>query len=528
VEAALEVARRGPGDDPPVAPPAVLRRYLGFTRLSSTVLQAIARAVDGDDEFRARVAGAVDEAEVGRAGWLWLHRPDGYLDEIRKLEDEAEAVAAAEAADREERDARRKLASAQAAADRAVAASRAHAQEIDDLRAELLGERNLRAEVEARLAEVDDELDRVRTERARAVRQLKDVEARSVERAVELKRLRSRLREVDAERDLAAGGPVAGAPVGRPADAPPAGKATARGGAAGGLPAAADESRGRPPGGEPSESVEPPEPPAPPGAARSSEAVGPGFPATTAGAGAGPPPEPVVDAAALARALRSAARGAAELAAALGEIEGVVAALQPEDGTAARPPGAAGLGVGAGPGTGTGMGTGTPAPAVAAGERAGGEAAPPRRVPLPLPAGLLDDSVEAVEHLLRAPGLLLLIDGYNVSMTGWPDLPVVEQRRRLLGALGEVAARTGTEVDVVFDGADVEPLSPPHQVRQLVRVRFSPPHVEADDVLLDLLGQIPAARPVVVASSDNRVREGARRRGANLAHARQLVGLLRR
>jgi predicted RNA-binding protein with PIN domain len=147
---------------------------------------------------------------------------------------------------------------------------------------------------------------------------------------------------------------------------------------------------------------------------------------------------------------------------------------------------------------------------------------------LPLPGGLLDDSVEVVEHLLRAPGLLLLVDGYNVTMTGWPELPVGEQRRRLLGALGETAARTGTEVEVVFDGADVEPLSPPHQVRQLVRVRFSPPHVEADDVLLELLEQLPVARPVAVASSDKRVRDGARRLGANLLHARQLAALLRR
>ena len=120
------------------------------------------------------------------------------------------------------------------------------------------------------------------------------------------------------------------------------------------------------------------------------------------------------------------------------------------------------------------------------------------------------------------------MDGYNVTMTGWPELPVGEQRRKLLAALAEMASRAGAGVVVVFDGADVEPLTTPHQVRQLVRVRFSPPHVEADDVLLDLLGQLPVARPVVVVSSDKRVREGARRQGANVVHARQLVGLLRR
>ena len=54
------------------------------------------------------------------------------------------------------------------------------------------------------------------------------------------------------------------------------------------------------------------------------------------------------------------------------------------------------------------------------------------------------------------------------------------------------------------------------------------PDVEADDVILDLVTRTPAARPVVVASSDNRVREGARAAGANVVHARQLLALLRR
>jgi rRNA-processing protein FCF1 len=61
-----------------------------------------------------------------------------------------------------------------------------------------------------------------------------------------------------------------------------------------------------------------------------------------------------------------------------------------------------------------------------------------------------------------------------------------------------------------------------------VRARFSPVGVEADDVVIDLVGRIPVATPVVVVSSDKRVREGARRAGANLLHARQLLALLGR
>ena len=41
----------------------------------------IARVIDEDGIFRARVAEAADESEVGRASWLWLHRPVGWLDD---------------------------------------------------------------------------------------------------------------------------------------------------------------------------------------------------------------------------------------------------------------------------------------------------------------------------------------------------------------------------------------------------------------------------------------------------------------
>ena len=477
------------GDDPPVVPPAGLRRYLGFTRLSTATLQAIARVVDGDDEFRAHVAGEVDEADVGRAGWLWLTRPEGYLDDLHKLEEDASAVATAEAEGRQERDARRRLAATQSAADRAVAAARAQAQEIDELRTELLDERTRLSDVETRLSAVDTELDRVRAERARAVRELKEVETRLAERATELKQVKAQLRELESDR-----GPAGEAP-----EADAAAPASARDGRAGGLPVTTDDTWE-----EAADALPPTVTPVTP-----APAVSPV-----------PAPELQVDPVALTRALRSAARGAADLAEALSEIETVVGALRPADLDVTPAPA---------PGT-TGPATDRlGGPPVRVGEAPGrGAPAPARRVPLPLPGGLLDDSAEAAEHLLRTPGILLLVDGYNVTMTGWPELPVGEQRRRLLGALGEAAARTGAAVDVVFDGADVEPISAPHQVRQLVRVRFSPPHVEADDVLLDLLGQLPVARPVVVVSSDKRVRDGARRQGANLMHARQLVGLLRR
>lgn len=150
------------------------------------------------------------------------------------------------------------------------------------------------------------------------------------------------------------------------------------------------------------------------------------------------------------------------------------------------------------------------------------------RLPVTLPGGVADNSVEAAAFLLKTPRVLVLVDGYNVSMCGWPELRIAEQRGRLLSALDETAARSGADVEVIFDGTDVEPAIGLQTASRGVRQRFSPPDIEADDELLDLLAQTPASRPTVVVSSDNRVREGARRHGANLVHARQLLDLLRR
>ncbi|MEY2453852.1 MAG: hypothetical protein QOD92_3426 [Acidimicrobiaceae bacterium] len=156
-------------------------------------------------------------------------------------------------------------------------------------------------------------------------------------------------------------------------------------------------------------------------------------------------------------------------------------------------------------------------------------AAPPSppRVPLRLPPGVTDDGVEAVDHLVRAPGALLLVDGYNISHAAWYQDPIARQRTRLVDALAELHARTGVEVEVVFDGADVDRIGE-RPVRPAVRVRFSASGIEADDVLLELVDAAPPRRPVIVASSDHRVRDGSRRRGANVIGARQLLGALRR
>ncbi len=151
---------------------------------------------------------------------------------------------------------------------------------------------------------------------------------------------------------------------------------------------------------------------------------------------------------------------------------------------------------------------------------------PNRRTPLPLPGGVFADTTEAATHLVRQPGVLLVVDGYNVAKLGWPDEPLPVERERLLDALEELVARHGTAVHVVFDGADV--WTAPSTCRRRLRVEFSPAGVSADDVIVEMVGSLPAERPIVVATNDGEVRAGARAGGANVVSSQQLLAVARR
>jgi predicted RNA-binding protein with PIN domain len=132
----------------------------------------------------------------------------------------------------------------------------------------------------------------------------------------------------------------------------------------------------------------------------------------------------------------------------------------------------------------------------------------------------------ALAALLALPQAHLVVDGYNVTKTAFGELPLVEQRRRLVESLGALAARTGAEVTCVFDGADVA-ARPTARVRG-VRVLFSAAGSTADELVRRLVRAEPAGRVVVVVSSDNEVAGGVRALGARALPAAALVRLLGR
>jgi predicted RNA-binding protein with PIN domain len=132
----------------------------------------------------------------------------------------------------------------------------------------------------------------------------------------------------------------------------------------------------------------------------------------------------------------------------------------------------------------------------------------------------------ALDRLLALPTVHMVVDGYNVTKTGYPELPLVDQRERLVYQLAALAARTGAEVTVVFDGAGV--VSVPSAAPRGVRVLFSDPGVLADDVIRALVTAEPEGRPVVVVTSDRAVADSVRRRGAHPVPSAVLIARLSR
>ncbi|WP_030859076.1 NYN domain-containing protein [Streptomyces sp. NRRL S-37] len=139
---------------------------------------------------------------------------------------------------------------------------------------------------------------------------------------------------------------------------------------------------------------------------------------------------------------------------------------------------------------------------------------PGRMTPKDIANRALSEHDPAVlDQLLALPQAHLVVDGYNVTKTGYPQMPLEKQRLRLLGQLAQLAAQTGAEVTCVFDGAELAVpvlLAPPRGVRVL----FSKPGVTADELIRQLVRAEPPGRPVIVASTDREVADGVARAGA--------------
>lgn len=136
------------------------------------------------------------------------------------------------------------------------------------------------------------------------------------------------------------------------------------------------------------------------------------------------------------------------------------------------------------------------------------------------------DDPAVLDALVRLPRTHLVVDGYNVTKTGYGSLTLAEQRSRLVDALVPLAARTGAEITCCFDGADVASRSA--WLQRGVRVMFSDPGTTADELIGRLVRAEPAGRPLVVVSSDGEVAAAAAAAGARAVPSTALLRLLER
>jgi predicted RNA-binding protein with PIN domain len=122
------------------------------------------------------------------------------------------------------------------------------------------------------------------------------------------------------------------------------------------------------------------------------------------------------------------------------------------------------------------------------------------------------DDPARLDQLLALPRAHLLVDGYNVTKRGFPEASLEQQRSRLMSGLSGIAAQSGAEVTVVFDGA--EKMVAVQGLPRGVRVLFSRKGETADELIRQLVRAEPPGRPIVVISSDREVADGVRRHGA--------------
>ncbi|MDQ1635610.1 MAG: hypothetical protein QOJ32_2419 [Frankiaceae bacterium] len=134
-----------------------------------------------------------------------------------------------------------------------------------------------------------------------------------------------------------------------------------------------------------------------------------------------------------------------------------------------------------------------------------------------------------VDGVLTAPRVHLLVDGYNVTKTGYPDSTLESQRARLVSGLGALASRNpGAEITCVFDGTAATSRPTALPIPRGVRVLFSAVGELADDLLVRLVRAEPAGRPIAVVTNDGEIISAVRAAGARCLASEALLARLER
>ncbi|MEJ7765877.1 MAG: NYN domain-containing protein [Acidimicrobiales bacterium] len=150
-ELAIEVAQVA-GIQQPAEVPRSLRPLLGHARVTKAAVTTARKVIESDPVFRGRVAASAEiyggDAAIGRAGVLWLSRPDGWEDELGELVEQARAESAEKDELALERSAQRRLRHAEEARERSDRAAEKAGKSAEAARLDLQEERRLRRAAE--------------------------------------------------------------------------------------------------------------------------------------------------------------------------------------------------------------------------------------------------------------------------------------------------------------------------------------------------------------------------------------------
>lgn len=139
-----------------------------------------------------------------------------------------------------------------------------------------------------------------------------------------------------------------------------------------------------------------------------------------------------------------------------------------------------------------------------------------RRKTPEIPKGVVPDSADAARWALRTTGLVIVVDGYNVTKQperGWAAKTLEDQRQMLVSRCCQVRRRDGAELRVVFDSSDADSPGWRRRLPDGVVVEFSGGPI-ADDAIVDLVGGLDVDIPVVVVTSDRELQSRVAARGA--------------
>lgn len=143
-----------------------------------------------------------------------------------------------------------------------------------------------------------------------------------------------------------------------------------------------------------------------------------------------------------------------------------------------------------------------------------------------LPSSVAPDGPEAAHHLLDSGNVVLIVDGHDMLSEGQDRDRARSEAADTIDALATLATKYSASVEVVFDGNALDPdgtLGSRHNVR----VRFARGGVGVGEVLMRLCDTFPGGQALVLAASDGRVREAARRARINLLSVDQLAAALK-